>query len=489
MLESLLDMCCFGMTAVDQNGVRGLVRKTMRLVTNAEELVDATAHRCGGGHVHVHLISGRAKHAAVYPSDFCDAMLKCPRFWKLRKDGGLDRRALSLMSVSRSDMCDPVEESLIEESGQYVDDIKGSVLDAKLIREASTDEVKVFIERGVYEVVNKADFPRNAKVIGLRWVDTNKGSEQEPRIRSRLVAQEFNFGGDPSGEMFAPTPPLGATRYLLSCLASRGSQWPGMYRAMLLDFKRAFLYVDVEREIYVKLPSEDPRSGEDKIGILRKAMYGTRDAPAVWQRLVKKVMSELGFVASRTSACVYVHRARGLRVVARVDDFLVTGPKPELVELRRQLHLGYEVDGDMLGLAADEKIEGKFLGRSIRMREFGIEIEGDDKLVKGLLEEYGSGRKSAETPGLPGAAKLEKEEEVEAALMDSSQAARFRRGAAKLNYVAQDRGDVAYASKEMSKHMARPRLGDERMLIRAVEYLRSYPGGSRLIIGSRRRAA
>ena len=45
VLESLLDMCCFGMTAVDQNGVRGLVRKTTRLVTNAEELVDATAHR------------------------------------------------------------------------------------------------------------------------------------------------------------------------------------------------------------------------------------------------------------------------------------------------------------------------------------------------------------------------------------------------------------------------------------------------------------
>ena len=59
--------------------------------------------------------------------------------------------------------------------------------------------------------------------------------------------------------------------------------------------------------------------------------------------------------------------------------------------------------------------------------------------------------------------------------MDDKQAARFRRGAAKLNYVAQDRGDMAYASKEVSKHMARPRVGDERALIRAVEYLRRYP--------------
>ena len=54
-------------------------------------------------------------------------------------------------------------------------------------------------------------------------------------------------------------------------------------------------------------------------------------------------------------------------------------------------------------------------------------------------------------------------------------AARFRRGAAKLNYIAQDRGDIAYTSKEISKRMARPEVGDEVMIVRAVEYLRRYP--------------
>ena len=77
------------------------------------------------------------------------------------------------------------------------------------------------------------------------------------------------------------------------------------------------------------------------------------------------VMVELGFEYSRTAACVYVHRARCLRVVAHVDDFVVTGPKSELVELRRQLEVGYEVDGDILGLEADEKRQGKFLGRRV----------------------------------------------------------------------------------------------------------------------------
>ena len=88
-------------------------------------------------------------------------------------------------------------------------------------------------------------------------------------------------------------------------------------------------------------------------------MYGTRDAPAVWQRLVKKVSTELGFSASRISACVYVHRARGLRIVANVDDFLVMGPKCELESLRRQLQLGYEVDGDtQRAQTVEEREEG-----------------------------------------------------------------------------------------------------------------------------------
>ena len=245
---------------------------------------------------------------------------------------------------------------------------------------------------------------------------------------------------------------------------------------MLLDFKRAFLYGDAEREIYINLPAEDPRSKDGQsMGILRKAMYGTRDAPAVWQRLVRRVMLELGFEASRTSACVYAHRTRGLRVVAHVDDFLVTGPKVEPIELRRKLQKGCEVGGDILGKEPGEKSEGTFLGRKIRVRDWHIQLEGDDKLVKSILEEFGSSGKEVDTPGLPKGEKVELEEGQEPAAMDGPQDSKFRRGAAKLNYGAQDRGDMAYASKDVSKRMAKPCLRDEKMLTTAIEYLRKHP--------------
>ena len=70
--------------------------------------------------------------------------------------------------------------------------------------------------------------------------------------------QEFAIGNDPDGDLFAPTPPLGATRLLFSNLASKGRNGPGNHRAMFLDSKRAFLYGDAERELYIEIPDEDP---------------------------------------------------------------------------------------------------------------------------------------------------------------------------------------------------------------------------------------
>ena len=57
---------------------------------------------------------------------------------------------------------------------------------------------------------------------------------------------------------------------------------------MLLDFKKAFLYADIDRELYIELPEDDvDRCGGSNVGLLNKAMYGTRDAPAAWSRLVR----------------------------------------------------------------------------------------------------------------------------------------------------------------------------------------------------------
>ena len=68
----------------------------------------------------------------------------------------------------------------------------------------------------------------------------------------------------------------------MSETASQGVRGPGYVRLIALHFKRAFLYGQVERELYIEIPTEDERvQGRDVVGKLKRSMYGTQDAPAV----------------------------------------------------------------------------------------------------------------------------------------------------------------------------------------------------------------
>ena len=64
--------------------------------------------------------------------------------------------------------------------------------------------------------------------------------------------------------------------------------------------------------------------------------------------------------------------------------------------LQNEFELKYEVLGNGVG----DVPEAKFLGRTIRWKSHGIEIEGDNKHVKILLEEWDMmNSKPVSTPG------------------------------------------------------------------------------------------
>ena len=125
-----------------------------------------------------------------------------------------------------------------------------------LVREARRGEMSGFQERRVYTVVPRSEADeKGIKVIGVRWVDCWKKSG----VRSRLVAQDFKKGKGQCDEMFAPTPPLLASRWLVSRMASCSRGGPKDQRLMTIDFSKAFLYGDVDRATYIELPEEDGR--------------------------------------------------------------------------------------------------------------------------------------------------------------------------------------------------------------------------------------
>ena len=158
---------------------------------------------------------------------------------------------------------------------------------------------------------------------------------------------------------------------------------------MFVDVKKAFLYGNINRHVYIRLPEEDDEAKEGKwMGRLKKAMYGTRDAPAAWQSEVERTMKEAGFKQSPTTPCVYFNEITNVRVVVHVDDFLCIGPEEGLANLRRCLQNKYVIKFEILGAGANEKKAGKFLGGVIKWTENGLTYKGDDKLLESLLEEW-----------------------------------------------------------------------------------------------------
>eukprot|EP00971_Amphidinium_carterae_P194209 3853846-Amphidinium_carterae.4 len=70
-----------------------------------------------------------------------------------------------------------------------VDTSSGKELDAQLVAEARKEESTFLRNLGAYKVVAR----EGRKVIPVGWVTVNKGDDQNPRIRSRLVVKETKY--------------------------------------------------------------------------------------------------------------------------------------------------------------------------------------------------------------------------------------------------------------------------------------------------------
>ena len=101
-----------------------------------------------------------------------------------------------------------------------------------------------------------------------------------------------------------------------------------------------------------------------------------------------------------------------------------------------------------------------------------MEIEGDDKHVEKLQEEWGmTNCNPVATPYVKPVGSVTGPQE-EAKDMSSSDATLYRRAAARINYIALDRPDLSFASRMASSSMSSPKEGDDQMIKRIIRYLK-----------------
>ena len=93
-----------------------------------------------------------------------------------------------------------------------------------------------------------------------------------------------------------------------------------------MDAKSVFLNGDLKLEVYVHQPPGFVIPGEEgKVLRLRKALYGLRQTPRVWNAKLDSTLKRMGFMPSSHEAAIY-QRGNGenaLLVGVYVDDLVI----------------------------------------------------------------------------------------------------------------------------------------------------------------------
>jgi len=330
-----------------------------------------------------------------------------------------------------------------------------------------------FKKRGVYRKVLRIEaIKKGAKIIKLKWIDTNKGDTENPNYRSRLVGMEFSSGADP--ENFAATPPLEALRVVVS---HAGTVKNGKARKFMInDVARAYFNAKIDRDLYVELPAEDRDDKDDMVGKLELCLYGIQDAARCWQEMLTEHLLSIGFVRGIGHPCVFFHADWDVKAAVHGDDYASAGPKEGILKLKKALEDKFDIrNTHILGHEPGDEVEGKVLNRVVRAGKHGWEFEADPRHAELLIKQFDmEGTKGVVSPGSD-QGEAESEEEDNDAITSKKNLKEFRSAAARTNYLAQDRPDIAFAAKEVCRDMACPTMRSWKKLKRIVRYLVRRP--------------
>ena len=126
-----------------------------------------------------------------------------------------------------------------------------------------------------------------------------------------------------------------------------------------------------------------------------------------------------------------------------------------------------------LGLDIGDDKAAKTLNRIITVEDRGIVVEADQRHVEIAISEMElTGARGVKTPGTK---EQEEEDEDQDEELGQVEARQFRSVAARLNFVAQDRADIQFCTKEGCREMARPTRRAWQALKRTARYLVQAP--------------
>ena len=198
----------------------------------------------------------------------------------------------------------------------------------------------------------------------IQWVDTNKGSAEAPRYRSRLVCTKVRHKGvEP---IFSETPPLETLRVRL-CVACQEDVFrvEDTFLISIADVSPAHFYADAVRDACIRLQDEDPKAKQPGVcGRLRKDNARISECSPTVGRA-----SRSSFGDWKISPMCIFHKDLETYILVHGDDFFIVGRLKGRRHAMSLLRGAYELSKVVtLGPESSQSRTVSFLGRTLTLR-------------------------------------------------------------------------------------------------------------------------
>jgi len=229
-----------------------------------------------------------------------------------------------------------------------------------------------------------------------------------------------------------------------------------------MDVKTAFLYGELEEEIYMEQPDGYKIPGqENKVCKLIKSLYGLKQAPKQWHEKFDNTLTSAGFCVNEADKCVYYRYGGGQGVILclYVDDILIFGTSTSVIdEIKSFLSRCF----DMKDLGPADVI----LNIKLIKSEDGITLNQSHYAEK-ILSRFGfEDCKVSPTP-YDASIKLQK------FMGEGKDQLRYSQIIGSLMYLAgATRPDISYAVSKLSRFTSNPGDDHWKALERVLRYLR-----------------
>ena len=147
-------------------------------------------------------------------------------------------------------------------------------------------------------------------------------------------------------------------------------------------------------------------------------------------------------------------KVQGIEDPSPWGDFVTSGQRRECDWFKKQLETRFSIKTKIVGLRDDEEKEERILNRVIRVTSQVWEMEADQRHADILVEQMNL--KEAKGVSSPGEEEKRWGEEENRQLLEGTEARHYRELAARANYLAQDRVDIQFATKEICRGMCSP---------------------------------